>query len=58
MGYNLGSNFLCLGSGEEMSGLIIISAYSKHIFWGIDIVAEVHIVYFIHISLVHVPLEN
>lgn len=38
--------------------LIVVSSYSKHILWAINIIAEVNIVHFINITHIHVVLKD
>lgn len=39
-----------------LEALVVVSAYSEHIFWAINVIAEIDIVNLVHIAHIHVVL--
>lgn len=55
--HNVNFNFSRLRSRVIIERLVIISSHPKHIFRSINLVAEIHVVDFIDVTLVHVSLQ-
>lgn len=55
---NLGFAHSWLGLGEVFKRVVEVPANSVQVFWTIDVVAEIKVVDFIDVSLVHVPSKN
>jgi ABC-type siderophore export system fused ATPase/permease subunit len=54
----IGLNLARLGAWVVVKGLVVCSAYSEDSFMSINLIAEVNIVNFVSVALVHVPLSK
>lgn len=53
---NIQLNWPRLSPGEKLVGIVVVATNSEHIFRGVNFIAEINIIDFIHITLVHISL--